>query len=364
MGNALRKVISKCVLFLNKRPIADDLAPYQFGAGAALGTETIIHMVESVLELEPTYVVVKVDFKNAFNTIFRAKLLTAIKNRVPGMHMWAAKNHIGKTFLWHKCTEADQVECDSILSEEGVQQGEVCGPTNFCLVLQELIVETNALLQSLGGGYLWGYMDDLTLLAPLGVVESIWPEFVRKAADIGLEVNMSKCVLYTRDIVAPEVAVQMPTTMIRSEDGFEMTGLNYFTRLSNPTSATLQLLSVEMDDALCGGLSTLLKKHPLTTSSKFWQQARLAARHVAYSSLALKHISQSGCSHGDRRFKTHDAVRDTWRDMGNEAGLRSHTESSDLLRVANVKRTKKRMDVVMECYEGALPLLGDISVVD
>eukprot|EP01034_Spumella_vulgaris_P032943 gene32943-40663_t len=163
-------------------------------------------------------------------------------------------------------------------------------------MLHELIVETNALLQTLGGGYLWGYMDDLTLLAPLSVVESIWPEFVRKAADIGLEVNMSKCVLYTRNSVAPGVTIQMPSTMIRSEDGFEMTGVpigtdqfkynfwtNQFHKIKEQIVTACEYedsqLSVEMDDALCGGLSTLLKKHPMSTTSKFWQQARLAARH-------------------------------------------------------------------------------------
>jgi hypothetical protein len=544
-----------------------------------LGAETIIHMVESVLEFEPTYVVVKVDFKNAFNSIFRAKLLDAIKRRVPGMHTWAAKNHVGKTFLWHKCTAAEQVECDSIFSEEGVQQGEVCGPTNFCLVLQDLIVETNALLQSMGGGFLWGYMDDLTLLAPMHVVESIWPEFVRSAAQIGLVVNMSKCVLYTRNIIPAGVVVNMPGDMIRSEDGFEMTGvpigtdqfkrqfwskqfakieeqidtacayddsqvallflskciatkLNYYTRLTNPTSEVVHQLSARMDKALCGGLSLLLKKHPFSTESKFWLQARLSAKHgglgihspvvnqpgahlasliscmqlireqshvtgrnrntsqwyadamgrvvetlkskcqsvydivldhsvvgesqleplselmdgstVKLQKKLTAHVSnrfykelfdssltedqlrldscgaeggvlvtfmpkyhhfrmepehfverictrlgmrinyvkegvcvhctnwvdafgyhlQSGCNHGDRRFKTHDAIKNTWCVMGNEAGYRSHTESSDILRAANKHKTDKRMDVVLECYDGALPLLGDVSVAD
>jgi hypothetical protein len=153
MGNALRKVMSKCVLFLNKRTIAEQLSPYQFGAGAPLGTETIIHMIESVLEINPTYCVVKVDFRNAFTTIFRARLLEAVRRRVPGMHRWAAVNHVDKTFLWHRCMDSLAAECDYILSEDGVQQGEVCGPTNFCLVLQDIIVETNALLQSLGGGF-------------------------------------------------------------------------------------------------------------------------------------------------------------------------------------------------------------------
>ncbi len=72
----------------------------------------------------------------------------------------------------------------------------------------------------------------------------------------------------------------------------------------------------------------------------------------------------SGCCKGNRRFKTHDTVRDTWCAMGTAAGHRSHTESSTLIKSVNARNPKKRMDVVMDLYEGALPLLGDIAVVD
>jgi hypothetical protein len=50
--------------------------------------------------------------------------------------------------------------------------------------------------------------------------------------------------------------------------------------------------------------------------------------------------------------------------MGTKAGLRSHTESSALIKTVNARNPKKRMDVVMDLYDGALPLLGDIAVVD
>jgi hypothetical protein len=50
--------------------------------------------------------------------------------------------------------------------------------------------------------------------------------------------------------------------------------------------------------------------------------------------------------------------------MGKKAGLHCHTESSDLIRASNTHSTDKRMDVVMDCFDGALPLLGGISITD
>jgi hypothetical protein len=50
--------------------------------------------------------------------------------------------------------------------------------------------------------------------------------------------------------------------------------------------------------------------------------------------------------------------------MGTAAVLLIHTESSTLIKTVNARNLKKRMDVVMDLYDGAVPLLGDIAVMD
>ncbi len=318
-------VLRQYLQFLYRDSLADTFMPYQFGAGAPLGAETVIHMTRTMLLLHPDWSVLKIDFKNAFNTIFRKTLFDSVAKHAPGLLSWVQANHINATKLWHKCLDPDSTECDVIWSAEGVQQGEVGGPTNFCLAVQDILNDINTSLSGMGGGMLLGYMDDLTLVAHHTTINQVWHSLVSKAAAVGLQINLSKCQIYHPDmqLIADELTI--PSDIVKTSDGVVMLGvpigteeyeytywsdrmteftsdinmacsyedaqvallfltkcvstqLNYFTRMTDPNSQA-GLLANNMDEALCHGLNILLKKDNITTEDNCWIQARLAAKH-------------------------------------------------------------------------------------
>ena len=325
MGSVWRKITSKGTLCVYKAHLADKFAPYQFGAGATLGTESIVHIIRSLLALHPEWSVLKVDYKNAFNTIFRKALVDAVKKHAPGMLSWVQANHLNATKLWHKCLlHPDNPEHDIIWSEEGVQQGEVGGPVNFCLTIHDILIEINVALANFGGGVALAYMDDLTIIAPHLSINQIWDKLVDSSALVGLVVNPTKCQIYNSNMDTIVDTITLPPEITRKDDGliivgtpigneqFELahwesklkgirteiekacsyddtqvalmflskcisTKLNYYTRMTDPQSPA-GLVGVAMDADLCYGLNIILKQD-ISPDDNCWVQARLAAKH-------------------------------------------------------------------------------------
>eukprot|EP01034_Spumella_vulgaris_P043911 gene43911-54564_t len=200
MGNVWRKLVSKSVQHVYRGDHSQIFEAYQFGAGAKLGAETLHHIVKNAIKDNPDWVRVKVDCKNAFNTVLRRKLLEAVEKFCPGMYDWVKVNHINVTKLWHTCAELAKKDADFLNSEEGVQQGEVGGPVNFCLAIQQILEDLNLMLIVEGGGALYAYMDDLIMMGPLATVCKVWPELVNRLLDVGLEVNIPKCRVYHENL--------------------------------------------------------------------------------------------------------------------------------------------------------------------
>jgi hypothetical protein len=322
MGTVWRKLVSKSVQHVYRGDHIKIFEAYQFGAGAKLGTETLHHIVKNALKDNPDWLGVKVDCKNAFNSVLRRKLLAAVEKYCPGMYPWVKVNHINVTKLWHTCAELAKKEADFLNSEEGVQQGEVGGPVNFCLAIQEILEELNLMLVVLGGGALYAYMDDLIMLGPVNVVCEAWPTLVRKLKDVGLVVNTDKCQVYHPDAEVRNKCT-LPTEITRKHDGIVMVGvplgsdqyvhdywkgefdaikeeidtvcryedtqvallflskcvstkLNYYCRLTDPNSLAGSLGPI-IDAALRKGLQQILMKQTELTDD-VWSHATLATK--------------------------------------------------------------------------------------
>ena len=89
------------------------LAPLQLGLGTKMGAEAAIHSVRTFLHHIPVnHVLVKFDFKNAFNSIRRDVVLKASFPHNPSvLSYYASSSHL----LYDE---------DILLSQEGVQQGD------------------------------------------------------------------------------------------------------------------------------------------------------------------------------------------------------------------------------------------------
>ena len=133
-------------------------------------------------------VLIKIDFKNAFNTIRRDCILESVRVRIPDIFNFCKLAYGDASYLSFRGTE--------ILSQEGCQQGDPLGPLLFSLTLHPII-------ESLQSDLVLGYLDDLALGGSLNVVENDIATICCMASALGLTLNESKCECIADSILIP-----------------------------------------------------------------------------------------------------------------------------------------------------------------
>ena len=91
--------------------------------------EAAVHAIRQYLHQLPSdHAMVKLDFKNAFNTLRRDSMLEALSNNIPELFAFVSSAYATSSWL--------QYENFDIQSNEGIQQGDPLGPLLFSLTLQ------------------------------------------------------------------------------------------------------------------------------------------------------------------------------------------------------------------------------------
>jgi len=124
------------------------------------------------------YVVAKLDFSNAFNSLHRDAMLASVYNNIPELYKFCHLAYDLQSFL--------SFGSHIIMSCEGAQQGDPLGPLLFCL-------SVNHLLTSLSSDLTLGYMDDFTVGGPADIVSADVELIRKKGSELGLNLNTSKC---------------------------------------------------------------------------------------------------------------------------------------------------------------------------
>ena len=94
----------------------------------------MIHATASLLEEHghsDKFVMLKVDFKNAFNVVDRTQMLALVLEHFPELFPWVRFCYSREPKLWFREV--------SLTSACGVQQGDPLGPFLFSLVLHVLV---------------------------------------------------------------------------------------------------------------------------------------------------------------------------------------------------------------------------------
>ena len=123
----------------------------------------------------------KIDFRNAFNSIRRDKILSLVKNKIPKIYNFVNQCYAEKSSL--------RFGSEIIDSEEGVQQGDPLGPFLFSLGIQDLVSSCKSEFN------VW-YLDDGTLAGDFETVIADATMITNSLATHGLEVNPSKSELF------------------------------------------------------------------------------------------------------------------------------------------------------------------------
>ena len=103
-------------------------------------------------------IMLQVDMRNAFNSIYRQEMLKEGKSRTPLLYPYAAARYQSPSVLIGDGFEVN--------SSQGVQQGDVCGHLLFSVILHRLLLR----LEQLGLSFQHWYLDDGILCGKIEVV--------------------------------------------------------------------------------------------------------------------------------------------------------------------------------------------------
>ena len=154
------------------------LAPRQLGYGVKKGAEAAVHAARLYLRnLHPNNALLKLDFRNAFNSIRRDKMLEAVQRLAPCLISFVYSAYSSPSSLFW----GDKI----IKSSEGVQQGDPLGPLLFCLTIHRLCSQLKSELSLF-------YIDDGTLGGNVEVLQHDLEIVEREGTELGLNLNHCK----------------------------------------------------------------------------------------------------------------------------------------------------------------------------
>ena len=193
VGEALRRLVGKCLCQATKAKVADFFEPHQFGVACPLGAEKVIHNLRNCMDEHwntEDFVVFKFDMRNVFNLVSRQAILDECGVHLPELLPWASWCYGQHSILLHTM--------GTISSETGVQQGDPLGPFLFCLVLQKVVSAIAAdSVCSEPLFHAW-YLDDGAIAGPRLAVEKALSIIQEMGPSLGLFVNPTKCELFSR----------------------------------------------------------------------------------------------------------------------------------------------------------------------
>lgn len=181
VGTTLRRLASKIAVRYILEKLQNLFEPVQLGFGVRGGCEAAVHALRTYLNTGDCEVLLKIDVKNAFNSVNRDALLSEIKSNIPELYNYLLHCYADPTNLMYRSNE--------LSSEVGCQQGDPLGPAIFSLAI-------NPIIQNLASKFNVWYLDDGTLGGDVDSVLSDLSLIIDKFKSIGLELNFNKCELY------------------------------------------------------------------------------------------------------------------------------------------------------------------------
>ncbi|XP_055356452.1 uncharacterized protein LOC129601615, partial [Paramacrobiotus metropolitanus] len=224
VGETLRRLVSKVVSQRCSDKMKELCNKVQFGFGIKGGAEAIIHGVRAYLETPHSgaRVIVKLDFKNAFNLLRRDELLRAVREHFPAYY----------GYFWQSYRFSSHLVCGEELlsSARGVQQGDPSGPFGYSLATLPLFTDLDCEL-------FLAFLDDVTLAGTVEKVMAAIKRIEERAAKLGLELNFSKCEFFPV-VTSDEDESLIRTSLLSSWPDMIQLNADNFTLLGAPMTSS------------------------------------------------------------------------------------------------------------------------------
>ena len=185
IGHTIRRLAGKVAMSKMKEKYPALLYPNQLGVALPGGAEIGVHTLRQFVNHAHSEdnLVANIDFRNAFNSIRRHKLLAEVKEHTPSLYRMIYQCYSTLSYLYFG-------DKDLLYSKEGVQQGDPLGPLLFSLGIRDLLKSCKSEVN------IW-YLDDGTVCGDPKTVHEDLTRILEASNPLGLSVNSGKCEIFT-----------------------------------------------------------------------------------------------------------------------------------------------------------------------
>ena len=220
---SLVRVLHRRVVQANKGVLRDYLEPCQVALMPG-GAAVLAHTVRMALEQNPEFVCVALDVHNAHNSIARAAVVRRLEAVPELRHL---SQHAATCLAAEHAVESGGEQFTQ--AGQGLSQGDSEASGCYCVGWHPEVLALNETLQLKGGLAIFGNDDGYAIARPEDVFEAV--ATFREAINVncGLNLRLSKCLIYSPSgVLPPEAPAGMELAGATDNDGNWWPGLRVY----------------------------------------------------------------------------------------------------------------------------------------